>query len=244
VVLTNAIYFKGKWKSAFPEAATRNDTFTLSTGKTIGDVPLMSQQGAFRYLDGGSFQALELPYDANQQSMIVFLPKRADGLAELEKTLTATRVADWLAQLTVRDVKVTLPRFKVTAEFQLKAALTDLGMPLAFSPGKADFSAIATGQPLALSAVIHKAYVDVNEKGTEAAAATGAIVTPRLPAHPIRRRCSAPTIRSSSSSVTTGPAASSSPGAWSIHRRSDESARHAFLLECPRRRHGGQVTSC
>ena len=121
-------------------AATRNDTFTLSTGKTIGGVPLMSQQGAFRYLDGGSFQALELPYDANQQSMIVFLPKRADGLAELEKTLTAARVTDWLAQLAVREVDVTLPRFKVTAEFQLKDALTDLGMPLAFSPGKADFS--------------------------------------------------------------------------------------------------------
>jgi serpin B len=176
VVLTNAIYFKGKWKYAFPEAATRNDTFTLSTGKTIGDVPLMSQQRAFRYLDGGSFQALELPYDADQQSMIVFLPRRADGLAELEKTLTAARVTDWLAQLAVRDVDVTLPRFKVTAEFQLKDALTDLGMPRAFSPGKADFSGIATGEPLALSAVIHKAYVDVNEKGTEAAAATAAMI--------------------------------------------------------------------
>ena len=132
----------------------------------------MSQQRAFRYLDGGSFQALELPYDADQQSMIVFLPKRADGLAELEKTLTAARVADWLAQMAVQEVDVTLPRFKVTAEFQLKDALTDLGMPLAFSPRKADFSGIATGEPLSLSAVIHKAYVDVNEKGTEAAAAT------------------------------------------------------------------------
>lgn len=176
VVLTNAIYFKGKWKYAFPEAATRHDKFTLSTGKTIGDVPLMSQQGAFRYLDGGSFQALELPYDANQQSMIVFLPKRADGLGELEKTLTAARVTDWLAGMSVEKVYVTLPRFKVTADFQLKEALSDLGMPLAFSPGKADFSGIATAEPLWLSAVIHKAYVDVNEKGTEAAAATGVMI--------------------------------------------------------------------
>jgi serpin B len=176
VVLTNAIYFKGKWKSAFPEAATRTDKFMLSTGKTIGDVPLMSQQGAFRYLDGGTFQALELPYEASQQSMIVFLPRRADGLAELEKTLTAARVTDWLTQLIVRDVDVTLPRFKVTAEFKLKDTLIDLGMPLAFSAGKADFSGIATGQPLALSAVFHKAYVEVNEKGTEAAAATGTAV--------------------------------------------------------------------
>jgi len=175
VVLTNAIYFKGKWKYAFPEAATRNDKFTLSTGKAIDDVPLMSQQRRFRYLDGGSFQALALPYDADQQSMIVFLPKRADGLAELEKALTAARLADWLAQLAVQEVEVTLPRFKVAAEFQLKDALTALGMPLAFSRN-ADFSGIATGEPLSLSAVVHKAYVDVNEKGTEAAAATAAIV--------------------------------------------------------------------
>jgi serpin B len=175
VVLTNAIYFKGKWKYAFPEAATRNDRFTLSTGTAIGDVPLMRQQGTFGYLDGGSFQVLELPYDASAQSMIVFLPKRADGLAELEKTLTGARVTDWLAKLAPYEVDVTLPRFKVTAEFQLKDTLTDLGMPLAFS-GKADFSGIATGEPLALSAVIHKAFVDVNEKGTEAAAATAAMI--------------------------------------------------------------------
>ena len=176
VVLTNAIYFKGKWKYAFPQAATRNDKFTLATGKAIGDVPLMSQQGAFRYLDAGTFQALELPYDANQQSMIVFLPKRADGLAELEKSLTSARVTDWLAGMTDHEVYVTLPRFKATAEFQLKDALRDLGMALAFSPREADFSGIATAKPLWLSAVIHKAHVDVSEKGTEAAAATGVVI--------------------------------------------------------------------
>ena len=143
----------------------------------------MRQQGLFRYLDGGSFQALELPYDGSAQSMIVFLPKRADGLAELEKTLTAARVTDWLAKLTPYQVDVTLPRFKVTAEFELKTTLTDLGMPLAFSLPKADFSGIATGKPLALSAVIHKAFVDVSEKGTEAAAATAAVmVTTSAPA--------------------------------------------------------------
>jgi len=176
VVLTNAIYFKGKWKYAFPEAATRNDTFTLSTGKAIGDVPLMSQQRRFRYLDRDSFQVLELPYDGNGQSMIVFLPKRPDGLAEFERTLTAARLGECLAAMSVRDVYVTLPRFKITAQFQLRDALSDLGMPLAFSRDKADFSGITTGEPLWLSAVIHKAYVDVNEKGTEAAAATAGVM--------------------------------------------------------------------
>ena len=123
LVLTNAIYFKGKWKHAFPEAATRSGTFTLSTGKTIGDVPLMASSGPLRYLDGGSFQALELPYGTSEQSMIVFLPRKADGLAELEKTLTAARLTDWLARLKAQEVDVTLPRFKITAEFELHDAL-------------------------------------------------------------------------------------------------------------------------
>jgi leukocyte elastase inhibitor len=176
VVLTNAIYFKGAWQYAFAEPATRKEAFTVSAGKTVPDVPLMNQRRTFAYLDGGSFQALELPYGAGEQSMIVFLPKTTDGLAEFEKTLTAARLADWLAGMSPRDVVVTLPRFKITAEFQLRDALTTLGMPLAFSLGRADFSGMATGAPLALSAVIHKAYVDVNEKGTEAAAATAAAI--------------------------------------------------------------------
>jgi serine protease inhibitor len=176
LVLTNAIYFKGVWKHAFLESATRKEKFILSAGQEISDVPLMSQSRSLRYLDGGSFQALELPYAADELSMIVFLPRTVDGLPKLESSLTADRLADWLARMTTEEVDVTLPRFKVTAEFRLDQALADLGMPLAFSAGQADFSGIAKDVPLSLSAVIHKAYVDVNEKGTEAAAATGAVV--------------------------------------------------------------------
>jgi serpin B len=161
----------------FPDAGTRKDTFTLSTGRAIGGVPLMNQRDTFRYLDGGSFQALELPYEAGELSMIVFLPRRVDGLAEFEQTLTAARVTDWLTRMAPEEVVVTLPRFKVTAQFELKPALGQLGMSLAFSPGKADFSGIAQAVPLWLSAVIHKAYVEVNEKGTEAAAATAGVVS-------------------------------------------------------------------
>jgi serpin B len=177
LVLTNAIYFKGTWMHRFPDGATRKEPFTLSTGRAIGEVPLMNQRGNFRYLDGGSFQALELPYEGGELSMIVFLPRRVDGLTELEHTLTAARMTDWLSRMTADDVVVMLPRFKVTAKFELKQALTELGMSLAFSPEQADFSGITKAAPLWLSAVIHKAYVEVNEQGTEAAAATAPVVT-------------------------------------------------------------------
>jgi serpin B len=187
LVLTNAIYFKGAWMRPFPAAETRTGTFAVSAGRAIGGVPLMNRRGGFRYLDGGSFQALELPYEAGDLSMVVFLPRRVDGLAELEQSLTAARVTEWLAGMTPDDVAVTLPRFKVIAQFELKRALTELGMPLAFSPGQADFSGIAQGVPLGLSTVIHKAFVEVNEKGTEAAAATGAVIaltSARIPREP------------------------------------------------------------
>ena len=137
----------------------------------------MRQVERLRYLDGGSFQALELPYTNDELSMIVLLPKQVAGLAELEAMLTAKAVSDWLARMTVQVVDVTLPRFKITAEFRLKETLSRLGMPMAFSD-TADFSGVATGDRLQLSDVFHKAYVEVNEKGTEAAAATGAVMVP------------------------------------------------------------------
>jgi serpin B len=187
LVLTNAIYFKGDWMHAFREADTRKEAFKLSGGRDIGDVPLMHQRHVLRFLDGGDFRTLELPYRDNELSMIVLLPNLVDGLGALEQTLTPARVANWLARMTDYDVDITLPRFKVAAQFQLQEALSSLGMPLAFS-SRADFSAIAsTAPPLQLSAVIHKAFVEVNEKGTEAAAATAAtmhLTSLQLPREP------------------------------------------------------------
>jgi serpin B len=135
----------------------------------------MNQSGTFRYAEGDGVQVLELPYDGDELSMVVVLPREVQGLAELERSLTAARVNGWLAGLAAREVtvNVTLPRFKMTAQFRLKPALSALGMPLAFTRGRADFSGIATGPPLYLSEAFHKAFVEVNEKGTEAAAATG-----------------------------------------------------------------------
>jgi serine protease inhibitor len=183
LVLTNAIYFKGKWANRFVEHMTQPGDFELGARRTARNVPLMRQHARFRYLDGGAFQALELPYDAQEASMIVVLPRRADGLPDVEKTLTAARVAEWLSRMTVHDVDVTLPRFKVTATFDLNRPLVDLGMSRAFSRDGADFSGMVKAPPVFVSAVVHKAYVDVNEKGTEAAAATGATVV-QLSARP------------------------------------------------------------
>ena len=107
--------------------------------------------------------------------MVVLLPKKNDGLAAVERTLTAGSVDRWLGSLGSRRVHVFLPRFKMTSEFSLKRALSALGMPTAFS-ANADFSRMASGESLVISEVLHKAMVDVNEKGTEAAAATAVVV--------------------------------------------------------------------
>jgi serpin B len=174
LVLTNAIYFKGDWLRQFKKDATREEAFQLGGGKGV-KAPLMHQTGTFGYLDGGTFQALEMPYAGKDLSMVVLLPKKVEGLADLEKSLTPDNLAGWLKKLREREVEVALPRFKVTSEFQLKPVLSGLGMPLAFSPGKADFSGIDGSRKLFITAVVHKAFVEVNEKGTEAAAATGVV---------------------------------------------------------------------
>jgi serpin B len=183
LVLTNAIYFKGDWEQQFKKGLTRVEPFHLSAGKEV-KAPLMHQTADFRFLDGGSFQALELPYKGKQLSMVVLLPKKVDGLAELEKNLTAARLTQWLGKLHEQEVIVTLPKFKATSEFSLGDTLSAMGMPLAFTPGMADFSGMNGSRNLFIQAVVHKAFVDVNEQGTEAAASTGVAVG--LASAPIR----------------------------------------------------------
>jgi serpin B len=192
LVLTNAIYFKGDWASQFKKASTRDGDFHVSPGRAV-KAPLMFQKATFGHLDGGTFQALEMPYAGKELSMVVLLPKKADGLAALEKELTPDALAGWLKKLRQQEVMVTFPRFRVTAEFELKSALSDLGMPLAFSAA-ADFSGMNKDRErLYLSAVVHKAFVEVNEEGTEAAAATGVVVKARAaPADPVVFRADRP----------------------------------------------------
>ena len=176
LVLTDAIYFKAEWQTQFESTATENEDFHLSAAQTV-KAPLMHRSGSYKYFDGGTFQILELPYKSGELSMIVFLPKIMDGLPAFEKSLTASKTRLWMSRLQPASrVIVTFPKFKVTEQFGLGSTLSAMGMPKAFDKNAADFSGMTGDRELFLSAVIHKAFIDVNEAGTEAAAATAAVM--------------------------------------------------------------------
>ena len=185
MVLTNAIYFKGDWQTPFEKSWTEDDDFHLSPARNV-KAPLMHLTEGFDYFDGGTFQVLEIPYKSRDLSMIVFLPRKIDGLPALEESLTAANMKHWLDRLQwVHEVILTLPKFQMTREFGLAGTLGAMGMPRAFDPVNADFSGMTGKRELFISAVIHKAFIDVDEKGTEAAAAT-AVVMEKATAMPPR----------------------------------------------------------
>jgi serpin B len=185
MVLTNAIYFKGDWQTPFEKAWTEEDDFHLSPARNV-KAPLMHLSEGFDYFDSGTFQVLEIPYESGDLSMIVFLPREIGGLPALEESLTASQMKQWLAQLhPVPEVILTLPKFKMTRQFSLEGTLGAMGMPQAFDANAADFSGMTGNRELFISAVIHKAYINVDEKGTEAAAAT-AVVMEKATAMPPR----------------------------------------------------------
>lgn len=172
LILTNAIYFKGRWESVFEKSATRDEDWH---GPKTCKVSMMHQKGSYLYYEGDDFQAVNLPYKGRQLSMLVVLPRKRDGLAALENR--------WATQQTFRQVTdgfdsesviISLPRFKIETEFKLKPVLCALRADLAFSDD-ADFSGIAD-TPLKISEVIHKAFVEVNEEGTEAKAASAVVM--------------------------------------------------------------------
>ena len=180
LVLTNAIYFKGDWQTPFEKEWTEDEDFHLSQAQTV-KTPLMRRSDSFNYFNGGTFQALEIPYKSGELSMIVLLPNDISGLPALEQTLTASNMQQWLRLLQpVSKVILTMPRFKMTRQFELQQTLGAMGMPSAFNRTTADFSGMTGGHDLFISAVIHKAYVDVNEQGTEAAAATAVLMMPTM----------------------------------------------------------------
>jgi len=174
-VLLNAIYFKGIWENQFLKSNTHDAPFYVSADKQV-TASMMSQKGDFKLLVEKDFQAISLPYKGKSLSMVVLLPQTVDGLAALERQLTDQNLKGWLAKLDkqpTRKIDLFLPKFKLETSYDLVSPFTKMGMKEAFIPGKADFSGM--GWPkgrLYISQIKHKAFVEVNEEGTEAAAAT------------------------------------------------------------------------
>lgn len=179
MVLANAIYFKGTWQYPFDKSVTRDAPFTRPDNSKV-DVPLMLQTGEFGYARehvggrcGGTVQYLELPYSGRELSMLVLLPDEPFNVDRLASYLTDGNLSP--SKLKTQTVRVWLPRFKAESKFLLNAPLKDLGMKSAFDA--ADFSGMSPeGKRLQISHVVHKAFVDVNEEGTEAAASTGVVL--------------------------------------------------------------------
>jgi serpin B len=174
-VLLNAIYFKGIWDKQFEKNATREAPFRLSGHENI-NTAFMYQKSSFRLIEKDDFQAISLPYKGKSLSMVVMLPQQVDGLAGLEEQLSAENLDQWLTELdsvSEHKVELFLPKFKFETGYDLAPACGALGMKDAFAAGTADFSGM--GWPkgeLWISQIKHKACVEVNEEGTEAAAAT------------------------------------------------------------------------
>jgi serpin B len=170
LVLVNAIYFKGNWTSQFDPKQTMEEPFHIAPDKDA-KCSLMNRKGTYAYTETPHLQVLELPYAGDDVSMIVLLPRNSEPIARLERELTPAKLTEWTTALREREVQVFLPKFKLTCEFSLEKILESMGMAIAFS-NDADFSGMNGNRSLAISAVLHKAFVDVNEEGTEAAAAT------------------------------------------------------------------------
>jgi len=179
LVLTNAVYFHGLWQRAFDPGATEDAPFHTADGREV-KTPFMRQAAQFELGTAEGLRILKLPYEGGELACYVLLPDARDGLADLESRLDAETLDGWLTSVTPRRVDCSLPRFKLTSQFELGKTLAGMGMPTAFT-SDADFTGINEHEAMFISEVVHKAYVDVFEEGTEAAAAT-AVVIKRLSA--------------------------------------------------------------
>eukprot|EP00062_Callorhinchus_milii_P002048 gi/632937991/ref/XP_007901848.1/ PREDICTED: leukocyte elastase inhibitor-like [Callorhinchus milii] len=186
LVLVNAVYFKGSWEQKFQENDTYKKPFRLSKSKSK-TVNMMYQEGYFyiAYISELQTSIVELPYYENELSMVILLPDdindNSTGLEKLEEVLTCEKLLNWTKweNMKQKKVKIHLPKFKLEDQFDLKSTLSAMGMADAFNNSKADFSGMTETNDLVLSKVVHKSFVEVNEEGTEAAAATGIIITTR-----------------------------------------------------------------
>jgi len=174
LVLTNAIYFKGDWEKQFDVDNTYEEDFNLSSGNKV-KVDMMKFTGdeaIFNYTDTEMLQILELAYHGNDLSMLIILPKE-NNIEAIESILTLDNIEEWRSSLSERNIDIYIPKFEFKTKYSLNSALQTMGINDAFIPGDADFSGMDGTHDLFINEVIHKAYVKVDEEGTEAAAATG-----------------------------------------------------------------------
>jgi serine protease inhibitor len=189
LVLVNAIYLKAPWETPFSPEATEAAPFTRLDGSSV-DVPTMFLQESFEYAEGPGWRAVELPYVGGSLAMTIIVP---DDMAAYEQQLDTDSFAALTAALGPHEVDLTLPRFEIETKADLAALLGELGMPLAFDPDRADFSGITAQEQLFIAHVVHQANISVDEKGTEAAAATGVVMsTTAMPAEIVRMHIDRP----------------------------------------------------
>ncbi len=184
LVITNAVYFMGTWKDQFNANLTSQDDFSLNPYETV-EVPMMYQKSRFDYTENDKLQILSMPYKGDRLSMLVLLPR--NDLGSLEESLTLEELSSWQEGMQNQEVYVYMPKFKLEAEYDLSPKMKELGVELAFDPDYADLSGIADvkSNNLYIGFATHKAFVDVNEEGTEAAAATAiGIEVTSAPANP------------------------------------------------------------
>jgi serpin B len=171
LVLSSAVYFYGKWERPFQSRLTHPGAFQTGTRGPL-QTSFMNQTAAFGYAETPLLQILEMKYAGTGLALDILLPRTGASLSDVEGSLTGENLTAWLHELKDRQVEVSIPKFRAESAFSLRDALSHMGMPLAFT-GAADFSGIDGRHDLAISEVVHKAFVDVTESGTEAAAATG-----------------------------------------------------------------------
>lgn len=174
LVLTNAIYFKASWLHQFEPSVTRDGGFTLLSGEVI-QVPMMRQTENFGYARENSYQLVALPYEGNKLSMLVILPNKG-SYHQVEASLDEIDIRELIKSSSTTQVDLGMPKFKIESSFGLANPLDLMGMKDAFVPGKADFSGMDGTRDLYISSVQHKAFIEVDETGTEAAAATAVVV--------------------------------------------------------------------
>ncbi|XP_058234839.1 leukocyte elastase inhibitor-like isoform X1 [Hemibagrus wyckioides] len=194
LVLVNAIYFKSTWDKQFKQPETRECPFKLNKRETK-PVQMMNQKAKFplAFIPEMQCRILEMPYKGQELSMLIMLPVEIEddttGLEKLEKHLTYEKFMEWTQpdMMDTVEVQVSLPRFKLEETYDMNTLLISMGMVDAFDPNKCDFSRMSPNDDLVLSKVVHKSFVEVNEEGTEAAAATAAVMMMRCAMLPPER---------------------------------------------------------